>query len=110
VETDIEVARGVSAALFGNRYLAEVVDEIWRRNQVSSTLVTTRELARTLSLSDSTVRPVLLRLCAVGVLAPLPKPGSARSSQFYRVQPGQLWVSLGALVRDVLVSTQATSH
>lgn len=97
----LEEARRLSAAVFGNRHFAAVVAAIKERMSSEAELVTARELARAAALSDSTVRPVLLRLAEAGVLLALPKAGHARTTQYYQPVPGLLWTALGQMANAV---------
>lgn len=62
--------RPVSAAIFGNRAVADVICKITDLTRTGNPTVTTRMVARHAGLSDSIVRPVMLRLQSAGTLAP----------------------------------------
>jgi hypothetical protein len=83
-----------SAAIFGNRYFAEVVLAVDRLSAAGDAFVTTRIVASATALGDSLVRPVMLRLDAAGLIVPLPRIGGPRSTLNYQVTRGPLWLAL----------------
>lgn len=87
-------SRNRSAAIFGNRFFAEVVTAIDRVSGPEDALVTTRRIASDLVVSDSLVRPVMLRLRAAGLLTDLPREGGPRSTLLYHVRRGPLWAAV----------------
>ena len=71
-----ESARLRSAAVFGNRFFAEVVVAVDRLSGPGGDGVTVRMIAADTGLVDSVVRPVMRRLCDGGLVA---EPDRARS-------------------------------
>ncbi|SNY57227.1 hypothetical protein [Paractinoplanes atraurantiacus] len=86
--------RSVSAAIFGNRAVVDVIRAIVELTRMNNSLVTTRMVARHAGLSDSIVRPVMLRLQSAGTLAAQPRESGPRSVLHYEVQVGDLWHAL----------------
>jgi hypothetical protein len=84
-------SRDRSAALFGNRFFADVVVAVERLSGPDDALVTTRRVASATALSDSLVRPVMLRLRTAGLITDLPREGGSRSTLHYQVQRGPIW-------------------
>ncbi len=108
VESDgRETWRDRSAALFGNRYVVDVVLAIGHIAPTAETFVTTRMVASKTTLGDSLVRPVVLRLEGAGILARLPRSGGPRSMLYYQVRQGPLWE---ALVRTCAVAREDTAQ
>jgi hypothetical protein len=66
--------------------------------------VTTRMIASNSGLSDSLVRPVVLRLTESGILAPIARTGGPRSTLRYQVLGTDLWAALVGIC--TLVSLQ----
>ena len=64
-----ESARLRSAAVFGNRFFAEVVVAVDRLSGPGGDGVTVRMIAADTGLVDSVVRPVMRRLCDGGLVA-----------------------------------------
>ena len=64
-----------SAALFNNRYFAEVAEEALRVSNAGRDMITTRMIASASGLADSLVRPVLLRLIDAQILEKLARAG-----------------------------------
>lgn len=87
-------SRDRSAALFGNRFFADVVTAVGRLSGAEDAFVTTRRVATETGLSDSLVRPVMLRLRAVGLITDLPREGGSRSTLLYQVRRGPLWMAV----------------
>jgi len=94
-----EVRRRVSAAIFGNRAVADVIRAIQQLTQAGEPSVTTRMVARTAQLGDSVVRPIMLRLEAAGVVQAQARLSGPRSALHYRVQQGELWTALTAIIK-----------
>lgn len=104
MSTDIRDGRAVSRALFGNAAFIEVAratDRILANAGHDGTL-TTRQVAAALGISDSVVRPVMLRLVAVGLLVALPKNSTGYGPQFFRRGHQVSWSSLTELVNDLV--------
>ncbi len=89
-----EASRDRSAAIFGNRFFADVVAAIERLSGPEDAFVTTRRVATETGLSDSLVRPVILRLRAAGLITDLPREGGSRSTLLYEVQRGPVWTAV----------------
>ena len=85
-----------SAAIFGNRYFAEVVLAVNRLSAVGDAFVTTRMVASDTTLGDSLVRPIMHRLTAAGLIAELPRTGGPRSTLNYQVIRNPLWEAVVA--------------
>jgi hypothetical protein len=85
-----------SAAIFGNRYFAEVVMAADRLSAMGDVFVTTRMVAAVTGLGDSLVRPVMRRLSAAGLIAELPRTGGPRSTLNYQVVRNPLWEAIVA--------------
>jgi hypothetical protein len=90
-----ETWRDRSAALFGNRFVVDVVLAIRELAPTAESFVTTRMVASKTMLGDSLVRPVMLRLASAGLLARLPRRGGPRSMLHYQIRHGPLWEALG---------------
>ncbi|WP_436700676.1 hypothetical protein [Nocardioides sp. BYT-33-1] len=93
---DGEARRARSAALFNNRHFADCAAHLLTASKSGAEFVTVRQIAAASQLADSLVRPVVLRLVDAGVLEKLPRLGSGRSPQYYRVVDADLlaWASL----------------
>lgn len=92
--------RAVSHDLFGNSAFVEVAesaDRILYADGAGGT-VTTRQVAAATGSSDSVVRPVMLRLTAVGLLVALPKTGAANGPQPYARGDAEAWTALRVLL------------
>lgn len=92
--------RRLSAGIFGNEKLAEVVVALCATRSGA----TAQELSLITRISHSMVRDVLVRLVAVGLVTPLPKAGGTRSAQYYVPAPGEGWGRLSALAEWVVAS------
>jgi hypothetical protein len=102
-----ETWRDRSAALFGNRFVVDVVLAISQIAPTAETFVTTRMVASKTTLGDSLVRPVMLRLQRAGILSQLPRSGGPRSMLYYQVGQGPLW---DALVRTCAAAREDTAQ
>jgi hypothetical protein len=89
-----ETWRDRSAALFGNRFVVDVVLAIRQLAPTAETFVTTRMVASKTMLGDSVVRPVMLRLESAGLLARRPRSGGPRSMLHYQIRQVPLWDAL----------------
>jgi len=92
--TERESWRDCSVALFGNRFVVDVVLGIRELAPTAETFVTTRMVASKTTLGDSLVRPVMLRLENAGILARLPRSGGPRSVLHFQVRQRPLWEAL----------------
>ncbi|MEU0880132.1 hypothetical protein ABZ345_16150 [Lentzea sp. NPDC005914] len=89
-----ELLRARSAAIFGNRYVAEVVLAVAELAPRTEDQVTVRMLARRTGLTDSLVRPVIKRLVQADVLRPLPQQ-RPRGASYHQIHFGQgVWEAL----------------
>lgn len=100
---DASETRRVSAALFGNEKLVEVVLGLVEEGG----LATAQQVARRLTITHATARQTLVRLAAAGMLRLLPKSGSTRSEQYYEAVEGNRWHALVALAAAVAVPEAA---
>lgn len=89
-----EASRARSAAVFGNRYFAEVVMAVSHLSGDSHVGVTMRMVASEASLSDSLVRQVMNRLRDAGLVRELPRTGGVRSPRYFQVSPSPLWIGV----------------
>lgn len=96
-EEQVEARREVSAALFNNRYLVDVVVGIASLARANRPAITTRAIANEVGLSDNLVRPVVLRLLDTGLLSPLPRAGGPRSLQPFEIVMPSTWKDLARL-------------
>lgn len=89
--------RFASSKVFGNEKFLEVVIDLAGRTGPA----TASEIAQTLGVSHSTVRDVLIRLEAAGLVRALPKIGGSRSAQYY--DPSELpeWSALAELCQEL---------
>ena len=101
-------SRDRSAAIFGNRFFAEVVVAVDRLSGPDDSLVTTRRVASVTALSDSLVRPVMLRLRTAGLITDLPREGGSRSTLHYQVQRGPVWAGVRATCIAMIEQTVPT--
>ncbi len=74
----------LSAAVFGNRYFARVLESAAELHSANE-LITTRRIARSLDVPDSVVRPVLLRLVTAHLVVAVPRTNGPRSPQYYEI-------------------------
>lgn len=85
--------RFVSSKVFGNEKLVEVALDLAARRAPA----TATDVAQTLGVSHSTVRDVLLRLEAAGMVRALSKIGGSRSAQYYTPSELPDWIALVGL-------------
>jgi hypothetical protein len=97
----------VSASLFNNRYFTRVVQAVAEVGAAQDGLVTTRAVAAATGVSDSLVRPVILRLEAGRVLHRLPRAG-LRGAQYFSVVPGELWDALLAVAELTILGSSVS--
>ncbi len=96
-----EARRRLSASLFNNSYYADVVLQIGTLSRKPDQFVTTRKIAAASRLGDSLVRPVVIRLEAVGMLRRLPRMGGRRSEQHFARSTSPRWEHLVGLCRSL---------
>lgn len=95
-------AREQCHALFNNSAFADVVIAVNRLlEEASNSTVTTRKVAAALGLSDSVVRPVMIRLAAAALLGELPKIGPSNGPRLFHRRNGERWQQLCALIQSV---------
>jgi hypothetical protein len=92
--------------MFGNSFFAEVVTAVDRLSAPAETFVTTRMVASETTLSDSLVRPVMLRLRNAGLIMALPRTGGPRSTIHYQVHRGPLWTAVVAACSLIVGETR----
>lgn len=109
-EDEHATSRDRSAAIFGNRFFADVVVAVDRLSGPDDAFVTTRRVASETALSDSLVRPVMLRLRAAGFIADLPREGGPRSTLLYQVQRGPVWTGVLAACIATIDETVPTAE
>lgn len=97
----------VSAAVFGNSHMANIVADLSRRTQWP---VTTRQVAASTGLADSLVRAVLFRLVAAEALNALPKMDGSRGKQFFDKANPNWWVNLTALACSIAPASTEIAH
>lgn len=98
-----DALRARSSAVFGNRYLAEVVTAVVALAPQEGDQVTVRMVATRTGLADSLVRPVVKRLVEADLLRPQgqQRPRSASYHEIHHV--GGVWealVKMCALLRS----------
>jgi hypothetical protein len=103
---ELVALRERSVAIFGNSFFAEVVTAVDRLSAPSEIFVTTRMVASETKLSDSLVRPVLLRLRNTGLIMALPRTGGPRSTLHYQVRRGPLWTAVVAACALIVEETR----
>jgi hypothetical protein len=91
-----------AAALFNNRYLAEVVTAIADHDEPAG--FTARQIARRSDIPDGLVRPVLQRLLAAGLIAETGRQGGARGPRYFGVLTETAWPELEQLCRSLLAT------
>jgi hypothetical protein len=96
-----EARQRLSASLFNNMYLADVVLQIAALARTSDQFVTTRKIAAASGLGDSLVRPVVMRLEEGGFLRRLPRMGGRRSEQYFARSTSTAWRTLVRLCRSL---------
>lgn len=90
--------RRISASIFGNEKLAEIVLLLDSEDGA----VLAADLARRTGFSHSLVRDVLIRLGRTSAVRALPKTGNPRGPAYYeKDQHSPLWPALVALARAV---------
>jgi hypothetical protein len=96
---DVLEARRISASIFGNEKLAEIVLLLDSEDGA----VLAADLARRTGFGHSLVRDVLIRLDRTSAVRALPKSGNARGPAYYEKNlSSPLWPSLVALARAVV--------
>lgn len=103
MESGAESLRSRSAAVFGNRYLVEVVAAAVASASGPEDVLTVRMLAQRAGLADSVVRPVVKRLVEAQLLQPLPQE-RPRGPNYHRIRRDDgIWDTLAhtcALLQD----------
>jgi len=90
--------RRVSASIFGNEKLAEIVLLL----EAERGAVLAADLSRRTGFGHSLVRDVLLRLSRTSAVRALPKTGNPRGPAYYEKDPeSPLWPALVRLARAV---------
>jgi hypothetical protein len=91
---DTEALRERSAAVFGNRYFAEVVVAIESQVPTADSAITVRKVASRSGLADGLVKLAVTRLVKADLLKPLPaqRPRGPRPHQVVRA--GGRWAAL----------------
>jgi ribosomal protein S25 len=97
------MTRPLSAAVFGNEKVVEVVLALENESRAA----TTKQLSQRTGIDHSMVRAVLLRLADAGVLRPLPR-AHARGALYYEVAAPAVWERLLALARALLDSQSSS--
>jgi len=85
--TELEAVRAKSAAVFGNRHLAEVVAAAAVLAPNVGDQLTVRMLANRTGLTDSVVRPIVKRLVDADLLQPRPQQ-RPRGANYHEVRSG----------------------
>jgi hypothetical protein len=99
---DILETRRMSASIFGNEKLAEIVLLLEEEDGA----VLASDLARRTGFSHSLVRDVLIRLSRTPAVRALPKAGNPRGpAYFQKNRDGPLWPALVDLARAVTVGS-----
>lgn len=88
----------MSAAVFNNRYMVDVLLDLDARRTSDAT---TRQVAASTRIGDSLVRPVMLRLQTAGVLVRMPRLGGPRGTQYFELQRSATWDNLVVLARGL---------
>jgi hypothetical protein len=97
MDSNLETRR-VSASIFGNEKLAEIVLLL----EAEPGAVLAADLSRRTGFSHSLVRDVLLRLSRTSAVRALPKTGNPRGPAYYEQDPeSPLWPALVQLARAV---------
>lgn len=94
----MEARRTRSSALFNNRYFGDVAAMALEASSFGADLITTRMVAARTGLSDSVVRPIMVRLVAADLLTKLERTAGPRSPQFYVVGDAASLARVVALV------------
>ncbi len=97
--TDIAETRRLSAALFGNEKVIEVV--LAMESLGDPKTAPAQDLSRATAISHSMVRDVLVRLTTAGLVTAAPKIGGARSPQYYQPANQVGWEHLAQLAAQV---------
>src|ERR1700728_5038762 len=101
VDQTLLETRRVSASVFGNEKLAEIVLLL----ESEDGAVLAADISRRTGLRRSLVRDVLVRLSKTSALRALPKTGNPRGPAYYeKVADSKLWPALVALARAVAAS------
>lgn len=104
-------AREQCQALFNNMAFADVVmaaDHLMTESADGT--VTTRKVAAALGLSDSVVRPVMVRLVTAQLLDELPKVGAANGPRLFHRRNGDRWTATCSLITMIRPPEQKTAY
>ena len=88
----VETRRRLSAALFNNEKLAEVVVALDHGGDRAS--ATAQQIADTTGIQYGMVRDVLVRLAKSGLVVTVPKIGGSRGPQYYQPMDSEGWTHL----------------
>lgn len=99
-----QTTRELSASLFGNEKLVEVVTALAKQRGAA----TAQQLSKLTGVDHGMVRSVLLRAVAAGVAETLPRAGGSRSPQYYQPTDTALWRATLALAQTVVDLVTAT--
>jgi hypothetical protein len=95
---NLGATRRLSAAVFGNEKIAEIVLIL----DAEQGAVLAAEIARRTGFGHSLVRDVLVRLSKTTAVRALPKTGNSRGPAYYeRVPDSPIWVALVNLARTI---------
>lgn len=95
-------AREQCHAIFNNTAFADVVVAADRlMTESADGTVTTRKVAAALAVSDSIVRPVMVRMVVAQMLDELPKIGAANGPRLFHRRNEDRWVALCSLIAAV---------
>jgi hypothetical protein len=95
-------AREQCHAIFNNMAFADVVVAADRlMTESADGTVTTRKVASVLGVSDSIVRPVLVRLVVAQLLDELPKVGAANGPRLFHRRNEDRWAAICALIATI---------
>lgn len=96
-----QTTRELSAALFGNEKLVEVVLALGAQQGAA----TAQQLSKQTGIDHSMVRSVLVRAAKAGVVETLPRVGGSRSPQYYEPTESALWRASLALAQAAATVT-----
>lgn len=100
-EMNASSGHDLSAAIFGNRYFAAVVDAAARLDETEG-YFTARTVAKATAIADGLVRPVLMRLITADILIPAARTGGTRSPRYYKLARSEATATVVAAARAAL--------